>query len=159
MVKKEGLLTDKFMAGIILGFVANIPKIILDVILYRINFSDFFCWHVTGGVLLSQKWLNQTQGLLIGAAMDFFFAGLTGVILIYFLYYFGEDRYLFIKGVLFNIGIWVFLCIITIDQRISMYAKLVDPGHAYHSFLVHGLWGVVASFLIVKYARKAIVEN
>ena len=113
--KSFGLLDDKIMAGIILGWVSNIPKWVVDTIMYKLHFSDFYCWHVTGGIL--------------------------------------------IKGTLLSIFIWVFLCIMVIDQRISMYAKLYDPGHAYQSFIVHTLWGIVISYLAVKYARSTISKK
>ncbi len=150
------LLDDKIIAGIILGLVSNLPKLVVDTILYKLKFSEFFCWHVTGGILVSKKWLPSINGIIIGAFSDFFFASLIGVALIYFLYYFGEKRYLLIKGIFFSIFVWFFLCIITIDQRISMYARLFDPRHAYQSFIVHTLWGVVMSFLVVKYAKSTV---
>lgn len=155
----QKLLNDKIMAGVILGWISNIPKLILDTIMYKLGFSEFFCWHVTSGVLLSKEWLTTNHGIIIGAFMDFFFAGMLGVALIYFLYYFGENRYLIIKGISFNIFVWVFLCIMIIDQRISMYSTLYDPGHAYQSFIVHFLWGVVMSYLIVSYAKSTITRT
>jgi hypothetical protein len=156
--KTQGLLNDKIMAGLLLGWISNIPKLIIDTIMYKQGFSEFFCWHVTGGILVSNQWLDNINGLIIGAFMDFFFAGLLGTWLIYFLYYFGENKYLIIKGTLFSILVWVFLCIIVIDQRISMYARLYDPGHAYQSFIVHAIWGIVMSYLAVKYARSTVLS-
>lgn len=159
MINPNMLFKDKIMAGGILGLVSNFPKLILDIILYYSGFSDFFCWHVTGGILVSQEWLTSVHGLLLGSFMDFFFAGFLGVLLVYFLYYFGERRYLIIKGFLFNIFIWVSLCIVIIDQRISMYPKLTDPWHAYQSFIDHSLWGIVMSYLVVKYAKSTITPR
>jgi len=157
--KSHGLLHDKVMAGVILGSISNIPKIIVDTALYRLGFSEFFCWHVTGGVLVSAQWLDTFNGFLLGAFMDFFFAGLLGGGLIYFLYFFGENRYLFIKGILFNTLAWVFLCIMVVDQRISMYVRLFDPGHAYQSFIVHTVWAAAMSYLVIRYARSTVTHH
>ena len=157
--KIKKLLTDKFMAGVLLGILANFPKQILDFILYNIDFSKFFCWHTTSGVLVSKEWIyDNIHGIILGAAMDFFFAGLIGTLIVYFLYYLGENRYLFIKGVAFSIFIWIALCIVIVDHRISMYVAPLDPWHIYHSFMVHTVHGVVVSYLAVKYARNTITR-
>ena len=155
----QKLLSDKIMAGVILGWISNVPKLILDTLMYKLGFSSFFCWNVTGGIILSKTWLPSINGRIIGAFMDFFFAGVLGVAVIYFLYHFGENRYLIIKGLSFAIFVWVFLCIMLIDQRISMYSRLYDPGHAYQSFIVHTLWGVVMSYLVVKYAKSTVIRK
>ena len=155
-----GLLNDKIMAGVILGIISNIPKQIIDFILYKLNFSDFFCWHTTAGVLISKEWIYNTHhGLIIGFFMDFFFAGVIGVSLIYFLRYLGEGEYLFSKGVGFSIIIWVTLCIMIVDQRLSMYHTLFDPWHAYHSFIDHTTHGIVATYLILKYAKSTVTPK
>lgn len=157
--KSNRLLDDKIMAGVILGWFSNIPKMILDTIMYKLGFSKFFCWHETAGVMISQQWLTGVHGIIIGALMDYFFAGTLGVTLIYFLYYFGHNRYLILKGTAISIFTWVFMCIIFIDQRISMNIKLTDPYHAYQSFIVHTLWGIVMSYLVVKYALSTISKE
>ncbi len=153
------IFNDRIMTGTLIGLISNIPKQILDFILYKNGFSQFFCWHVTGGTLISEKWLDTVNGVVIGAAMDFLFAGFLGVLMVYFLYVFGQEKYLFIKGVLFSILIWALLCMMVIDLRVSMYATLTDPWHAYHSFLDHGLWGVTAAYLIVKYGKSTVIPS
>lgn len=66
-IKGQGLLNDKIMAGLLLGWISNIPKLIVDTIMNRQGFSEFFCWHVTGGILVSKQWIYSINGLIIGA--------------------------------------------------------------------------------------------
>lgn len=153
------LLKDKIIAGSILGIVSNFPKMLLDIILYKMGFSEFFCWNVTAGVIISKEWIPTLDGRIIGVFMDFFSASILGILMIYFLFFFGEERYLFIKGVIFNTAAWLSICIWGIDQRISMYETLYDPRHAYQSFIDHTIWGVVMVYLILRYAQSTVVPS
>lgn len=156
---RKKILEDRIMAGFILGVISNIPKLITDTILYNIGFSRFFCWDVTAGVLISKDWIPTINGRIIGSLTDFFAAGVLGVLIVYLLFIFGQERYLFIKGVGLSVAMWLFICIFIVDQRISMYERLFDPWHAYQSFIVHTLWGITVSYLIVKYARSTVVPS
>lgn len=150
---------DKFVVGLLIGLVANIPKMLLDIILYTTGFSRFFCWHVTGGVILSPKWLSTPGGYLIGGVMDFIFAGFLGVLGAYTVWLVREQgRWLFLKALGFSLFIWLFLCIMVVEKA-SMWPLLTDPRHAYQTFIVHQLWGVVFAFLIARYGREAIMGN
>ncbi len=155
--EEAAALRDKFAVGLLFGLVANIPKMLADIILYTAGFSKFFCFHVTGGVILSPKWLFTPQGYFIGAVLDYIFAGFLGVLGAYAVWLLREQgRHLFLKALGFSIFIWLFLCIMVVEKA-SMWPLLTDPRHAYQTFIVHQLWGVVFAFLLAKYGRMAIV--
>ena len=150
---------DKFAVGTLFGLIANIPKMLLDIILYTSGFSRFYCWHVTGGVVLSGKWLFTPEGYFIGAVIDFIFAGFLGVLGTYTVWLMRErGRWLFLKAIGFSLFIWLFLCIMVVEKA-SMWPLLTGPRHAYHTFLVHQLWGGVFAFLLAKYGREAIMGS
>ncbi|MGE5557261.1 MAG: hypothetical protein ACM3WV_01475 [Bacillota bacterium] len=142
-------LSDLFVAGTVFGILANIPKMILDIILYFSGFSRFFCFHVTGGVILTPEWFDSLHGYLVGGVLDYIFAAFLGASLAYFLYLL-PGRYLFYKGIGFSIFIWLFLCIMVVEKA-SMWHLLTGPRHAYQTFLVHQLWGVIATSLLIRY--------
>jgi len=149
---------DKFVLGALFGLIANLPKMLLDIILFRSGFSKFFCFHVTGGVILSKQWLFTPQGYCIGAVMDFIFAGILGVLGIYAVWLFREKGgYLCLKAIGFSLFIWLFLCIIVVE-KLSMWPLLTGPRHAYQTFLVHQVWGLTFAFLIARFGRKAIMD-
>jgi hypothetical protein len=144
--------SDLFIAGALFGVLANIPKMVLDIMMYWSGFSRFFCFHVTGGVLLAPRWFNTIHGIIVGGVIDYIFASFLGASLALFLYYI-PGRYLFLKGIGFSVFIWLFLCIMVVEKA-SMWHLLTDPWHAYQTFIVHQLWGIVATWLLIKYNDK-----
>jgi hypothetical protein len=142
---------DKFLYGALFGIIADIPKEIVDFAIY-LSGSKFYCWMIPAGITLSPKWNNTFWGLFIGGLNDLIIAGVLGVGLTYFLMLM-EERYLFFKGICYSIGIWLFLCMMIIT-RLSYWERVNDPGFYFQSFTVHQIWGLVATWLVVKYLFK-----
>ena len=150
---------DKFAVGTLFGLLANIPKMILDIVLYATGFSRFYCWHVTGGVILASKWLFTPEGYFIGAVLDFLFAGFLGVLGVYTVWLLREEgKYLFLKAFGYSLAIWLFLCIMVVEKA-SMWPLLTGPRHAYQTFIVHQLWGLIFAYLLARYGRKAVMGD
>ncbi len=143
---------DWIMAGAFFGLVANLIKMILDIILYTAGFSQFFCFHVTAGTILTPQWFDTVHGIIIGAGMDYIIAAFLGVALAFTIYYVPSKQF-FLKGIGFSLFIWVFMCIMTVE-KVSMWRLLTDPWHAYQSFIVHQVWGIVATYLLLRYNQK-----
>jgi hypothetical protein len=126
---------DKFIWGAIFGMLDDVPKEIVDFTLYFLKFSKFFCWMIPGGITLEQKWMKSFHGIVIGGINDFIIAGALGVGLTYFLTIM-EKRYLFLKGIAYSLGVWLFFCMMLIT-RVSYWVRLKDPFFYYHNFIVH----------------------
>jgi hypothetical protein len=139
---------DKFIWGAIYGILADIPKEIVDFALYFSGFSKFYCWMIPGGIVLRPKYIYSVHGIILGGLNDFIVAGALGVGLTYFLTLM-EKRYLFLKGMSYSLGIWLFFCMMIV-ARVSNWLRFYDPPFAYQTFLVHQIWGLVATWLIVK---------
>ena len=143
---------DRFLYGALFGILADIPKEIVDFAIYLSGWSKFYCWMIPGGIVLSPKWIGSIHGIIIGGLNDFIIAGALGVGLTYFLTLM-EKRYLFIKGMAYSLGIWLFFCMMIVT-RVSYWTRMKDPFFYYQNFLVHQIWGLVATWLIVKYLFK-----
>jgi hypothetical protein len=144
---------DKFLLGAIFGVLANIPKEIIDFTIYLLG-SKFYCWMIPAGITLSPKWNGTFWGIVVGGLNDFIIAAVLGVGLTYFLEIM-EKKYLFVKGMCYSFGIWLFFCMMIVT-RISYWTRMKDPGFYFQNFVAHQIWGLVATWLIVKYIfRKA----
>ena len=97
---------DKFLYGALFGILADIPKEIADFTIYFLG-SKFYCWMIPAGITLSSKWNGTFWGIVIGGLNDFIIAGVLGVGLTYFLTIM-EKQYLFLKGIAYSFGIWLF---------------------------------------------------
>ena len=64
-----------------------------------------------------------------------------------------KNEYLFLKGIIFIVAIWLLVCM-TIITRVSYWEGTIDPLIYFQSFAVHQIWGVVATWLIIKYLVK-----
>lgn len=139
---------DKFLYGALFGMLADIPKEIADFIIYFCG-SKFYCWMIPAGITLSPKWNGTIWGIIVGGVNDFIIAGALGVGLVYFLSVM-EKKYLFLKGIAYSLGIWLFFCMMVVT-RVSYWERMKDPGFYFQNFVVHQIWGLVATWLIVKY--------
>jgi hypothetical protein len=142
---------DKFLLGAIFGVLANIPKEIIDFTIYLLG-SKFYCWMIPAGITLSPEWNGTFWGIVVGGLNDFIIAAVLGVGLTYFLGIM-EKKYLFIKGMCYSFGIWLFFCMMIVT-RISYWTRMKDPGFYFQNFVAHQIWGLVATWLIVKYIFK-----
>jgi hypothetical protein len=139
---------DKFISGMLLGMVANILKEIVDFAVYFFG-SNFYCWMIPAGITLSPRWNGTLWGIIIGGINDFIIAGMLGVGLTYFLTIM-EKRHLFLKGMSYSIGVWLFFCMMIVT-RVSYWTRIEDPGFYFQVFVVHQIWGLVATWLNIKY--------
>jgi hypothetical protein len=142
---------DKFLFSALFGMPANIPKEIIDFTIYLLG-SKFYCWMIPAGITLSPKWNGTVWGIIVGGINDFIIAGVLGVGLYYFLSIM-EKKYLFLKGIAYSLGIWLFFCMMVVT-RVSYWERMKDPGFYFQNFAVHQIWGVVATWLVVKYLFK-----
>jgi len=139
---------DKFLYGALFGILADIPKEIVDFTIYLLG-SKFYCWMIPAGITLSPKWNGTFWGLVVGGLNDFIIAGALGVGLTYFLTIM-EKKHLFLKGMCYSFGIWLFFCMMVIT-RISYWVRMKDPGFYFQNFVAHQIWGLVATWLIIRY--------
>lgn len=139
---------DKFIWGAALGMLADVPKEIADFLIY-FSGSKFFCWMIPAGITISPRWSKTIHGIIIGGINDFIIAGVLGVGLTYFLTVM-EKRHLFIKGIAYSLGVWLFFCMMIVT-RVSYWTRMKDPWFYYQNFAVHLIWGIVATWLIIRY--------
>jgi hypothetical protein len=139
---------DKFLYGAFFGIIANIAKEIIDFSIYFLG-SKFYCWMIPAGITLSPRWDGTFWGIVIGGINDFIIAGMLGVGLTYFLTIM-EKRHLFLKGMCYSVGVWLFICMMVVT-RVSYWTGMKDPGVYFHNFIIHQIWGLVATWLVVKY--------
>jgi hypothetical protein len=139
---------DKFLYGALFGMLADIPKEIADFTIYFCG-SKFYCWMIPAGITLSPKWNSTIPGIIIGGINDFIIAGVLGVGLTYFLTIM-EKKHLFLKGIAYSLGVWLFFCMMIVT-RVSYWVRMEDPGFYFQNFAVHQIWGLVATWLIIKY--------
>ena len=122
---------DKFLYGALFGILADIPKEIVDFIIYFCG-SKFYCWMIPAGITLSPKWNGTIWGIIVGGINDFIIAGVLGVGLTYFLTIM-EKKHLFLKGIAYSLGIWLFFCMMIVT-RVSYWDTDERPGVLFSKF-------------------------
>ena len=115
------------------------------------SFPDFW--------LLKVRNFQTIWGIIVGGINDIIIAGALGVGLTYFLGHM-EKKYLFLKGIAYSLGVWLFFCMMIIT-RVSYWTRMNDPGFYFQNFTVHQIWGVVATGLNVNYLirEKSQIKN
>lgn len=147
---------DRITLGFVSGLLANIPKAILNEILFRKKVETKRYGEVISGIFMPKRQALSKQGKFFGIGGDFISSAFLGIPLVYIMSLTGKDKYL-LKGLLtgvFGLG------------GLRGLIANVGPGKTYPrdpktniTFSINSMfWGLLASAIAVKLGDKALFQ-
>lgn len=141
---------DKLFTGAVSGFIgAGVVGLISD-LLERTGISDFSYMDIAGSLVLPQSIHGTFTWMLVGWLNNFIIGIILGIVLTYILAMTGKDYGIF-KGALFGV-IWWFIVSVIIQPNFFDWGRIDNFGHLAVCFFRDVLFGIIASYIIVKYA-------
>lgn len=152
-------INDKIFLGLVVGFLANIPKTIVCQTLYFKGITKRKCSDLAASMFIPTYKIFTKKGNVFGVLCDFITASFDGIAYIYFLTNSGKvnKRSALIKG--FISGIFIFGLFRTIVAK-------VGTGKAYPKDILtntvmginSSVWGVTAGLLTLLLGNKDLFE-
>lgn len=138
------MIKDKLMPGVIVGILADVVKLTVNLTGFLFNFTPVVFWQLTATRFLEKKDLFKPIAYVIGGVADVTVSAGLGVIFIYFIRYFGS-KYLWLKGIGFGLAIWVgvfgTLLGMTVQQKLPQ-----TPSGIVVTILAHAFFGLALAF-------------
>lgn len=102
------MFSDRVMTGVAIGICADIIKLIVNYVLFQLNYTKIVFWQIAASRFLNKEDLFKPTAYFIGGVADIIVTSLLGILLVYILYFVGKD-FLLIKGIGYGLSIWVLL--------------------------------------------------
>ena len=147
---------DIIMIGAIIGLLADAVKLLVNFILYLMNYTNVVFWQITATHFLEKKDLFNPAAYVIGGVADITVTAALGVLFVAVIYFTGK-RYLWIKGIGFGLFVWVSLFGTFLGQ--SVQAKLPqEPSGIMVTIVAHFVFGLGLAGL-TQYLYQPQVNN
>lgn len=148
------MLKDKVMVGAIVGLLADVAKLTVNFILYKLGYTTVVFWQIIATRFLEKEYLFKPSAYIIGAIADLTVSASLGVAFIYALYYVIGREYLVIKGIGYGLIIWVGLFGTILGQ--SVQEKIPQtPSGIFVTIVAHFFFGLsLAIFTHFLYKSK-----
>lgn len=148
---------DRIFLGMLVGVLANIPKVVIDDLSGKFNISQRSFRETAAGVLVStQKQATTAKGHLLGNILDFGMAMFGGTLLVKLFSKTGRDHVI-LKGLFFGIGMGSILTGL-LNGPIS---NKVGPKNAASNLSYvasHAAYGIVAACLTVSLGHPSLFD-
>ncbi len=141
---------DKFLLGVVSGFIGNIPKIILGKTLIKLGLAEIDDTHRAASILIPPYKLADPKGKAIGWLSDSGIASMLGVAFVYGLSITGNNKAT-MKGAMAGQAMWTVLYGALGSLGLTK-VKPVSPKTVLSEFLVHTVYGATTAFVANKLA-------
>jgi hypothetical protein len=149
-------INDRICLGILIGLLANIPKILNDELWYLRGDSKRRFSHLVAGIFLPYNEVKSKEGTGFGLYMDMFISSLLGIPLVYLLTYTGKDKS-WIKGIVTGLfGFSLFRGLLARTGIGKTYPKDVSTNVIMSISSL--LWGITAGLLISLLGNKDLFK-
>jgi hypothetical protein len=146
------LLKDRILAATIAGMIATMVKTVPNYFLWKFGVVKYFYLHIAASAMVLNRDIDSFTGLAVGFIVDIIMGGTLGIIIIMLLKYFGTD-YWWYKGMVAGNIIWLWGLGVLINLGSARLAP-VDPLFRLTSLIEHQIFGLVATYLIVRWYPK-----
>jgi hypothetical protein len=151
-----GKIKDRILLGLISGLIGNIPKSLINEILFRKGTESKRYGNIVSGLFLSNLETQRKSGVIFGTVGDFVIASILGVPLVYLLSYTGKDKS-WLKGILVAIlGFGTFRGIMSKMGNFLSYPKDTQTNAlmSMSSFL----WGITTALTALKLGDEGLFK-
>lgn len=146
------MLKDQILAATVAGMIATPFKTGINLILWKSGVVEYFYLHIAASALLLPQDVETPLGLVTGFIIDIITGGSMGILIILTLKYFGTD-YWWYKGLVIGNLIWLWGLGIFINWGAARIIP-TDPLFRITSLIEHQIFGLVATYLIVRWYPK-----
>jgi len=152
------MIKDRFLLGILSGFVGNFAKNILDEMSVKKKISQRSFRSTAAGVFVSKKSEAQNiKGQILGSLFDFGMGGMGGVFIVEFLSKRGRDH-LITKGIVSGISMGSFITFV-LNSLPANKVKPKDAASNLSYMLSHAVYGLVTIYTASILGHKSIFDT
>jgi len=141
---------DKFLLGVVSGFIGNIPKVILGKTLIKLGLAEIAGTDKAAGIFVPPHKLAAPEGKAIGWLADSGIASMLGVAFVYGLAVTGKNQAV-LKGTMAGQAIWTVLYGVLGTVGVTK-VKPVSPKTILSEFMMHTVYGATTAFVANKLA-------
>lgn len=141
---------DKFLLGVVSGFIGNIPKVILEKTFIKLGLAEISGTDRAAGIFVPPHKLADPKGKAIGWLSDSGIASMLGVAFVYGLAVTGNNQAA-IKGAMAGQATWTVLYGV-LGSLGATKVKPLSPKTFLSEFLSHTVYGATTAFVANKLA-------
>lgn len=145
------ILSDKILAGALIGIFANGVKLTFNYLGYFLGWTDVVFWQIVASRFLAKEDLFTPYAYLVGGIADIVMTASIGIIFLYALEFFGKGN-LWLRGSGMGLLLWVTLFGTLLGQSVENKIPQ-EPSGLLVTLGAHFIYGIAVAFFAGLYYK------